>query len=164
MTMIPVTIVNHVAVDIAAAPDAVWRTILDEYVEVKKFRETHAVEPLDDPAAILGGYRLRLEKDGAAADERVVHITECDAASRRLSLFADYLSVPGGLQVFATYQAHAAAGSARYTLDCHTRMSIEAPIAGARETVAAAVAQMRTHFDTALIQYLGSVKTKLEGA
>lgn len=163
MTLIPVTIVNHVAVDIAAPSDAVWRAILDEYVEAKKFREHYTIEPLADPAAFLGGYRMLMEKDGAVVDERIVHITERDDAARRLSLLADYLSVPGGMQVFVTYQAHATANGARYTLDCHSRMGIEAPAGGTREEITAAVAALKAQIDPALIQYLESIKTRLEG-
>lgn len=162
--MIPVTIVNHVAVDIAAAPDAVWRAILEEYVEARKFREYYTLEPLTDPAAFLGGYRMRMEKDGAVVDERVVHITERDDEARRLSLLADYLSVPGGLQVFVTYQAHATANGARYTLDCHSRMGVEPPAGDARKGIAAAVAALKAQFDAPLAQYLASIKTRLEGA
>lgn len=164
MTMTPVTIVNHVAVDIAAAPDAVWRVILDEYVDAKKFRETYTVEPLVDPGAVLGGYGMWMKKAGEVVDERVVYITERDDASRRLSLFADYLSVAGGMQVFATYQAHTTVVGVRYTLDCHARLGIEAPASGSREEIAAAVAQMKAHFDTALVRYLDGIKTRLEGA
>lgn len=162
MSTFTATIVNHVAIDIAAAPDAVWRAIIHEYVGASKFGEQYAIEPIDDPIAVLGGYRMRLEKDGAVVDERVVHFTEHDDTERRLSLFADYLSVPDGLQVFATYQAHETRGGVRYTIDCHTRTSIEAPATGAREDIIAAVAKMKGHFDTALTQYLESTKASLE--
>src|SRR5262245_2874640 len=126
----PTTIVNHVTVDIKAEPEAVWRVILDEYVETKKFREQgYAIEPLDDPAFARGGYRMRLEKDGALIDERNCYFTERDDGAHRLSLFADYLSVPGGLQVYATYGVEPKGEGARYTIHCHSRMSVEAPSA-----------------------------------
>jgi hypothetical protein len=157
-----VTIVNHVAVDIAASPDAVWRAILDEYVEAKKFREVYAVKPIDDPAAVLGGYRMVAEQDGAVIDDRICHITERDNDARRLSLFADYLSVPGGMQVYATYHAQENGSAARYALDCHAHMSMEAPGAGSREEIATAIDGMKAQFDAALIGYLESVKTRLE--
>src|SRR4051812_3701744 len=73
---IKVTMINHVAIEIAASPDSVWQAILDDYVEAKKFREMGAIDPLDDPAATLGGYRLRFEQDGAVVDERIIHFTE----------------------------------------------------------------------------------------
>lgn len=163
-TMVPVTIVNHVALDIAASPDAVWRSILDEYVEAKKFREIYEVEPIDDPAAFLGGYRIRLVKDGAVVDDRIAQITERDETARRLSLFADYVSVPGGLQVYATYHAQDTGGRTRYALDCHARTSVETPDGGGRADVAAAAAEMSGHFDAALLDYLQGVKTRLEVA
>src|SRR5258705_11291524 len=97
---IAVTIVNHAAVDIAAAPETVWRAILDEYVEARKFREQgYRIEPLDDQASILGGYRMLLEKDGSLVDDRIAQFTERDDAARRLSIFADYLSTSGRMQV-----------------------------------------------------------------
>lgn len=163
MTMLPVTIVNHVAVDIAAAPDAVWRVIVEEYVGARKFGD-YAIQPIDDPAAVFGGYRMRLEKDGAVVDERVVHFTEHDDAARRLSLYADYVSVAGGARVFATYQAHEVASGTRYTVDCHTRIGVEAPAGNARAGIVAAADELKTHFDTALAQYLDSIKGRLEGA
>lgn len=158
-----VTIVNHVAIDIAASPDAVWQTILDEYVEAKKFREIgYALEPLDDPAAPIGGYRMRLEQDGAVVDDRICHFTERDDAAHRLSIFADYLSMPGGMTVHATYHAEAMAGGTRYRLDCHSTLGIEQPAGAGRAEVAAAVGEMKAQFDAALIAYVESIKTKLE--
>ena len=159
-----VTIVNHVAVDIAAPRDTVWKVILDEYVEAKKFREGgYSIEPLDDLAAAFGGYRMRLWKDGLMVDERVCHITERDENAHRLSLFADYLSVPTGMQVFATYHAQEAPGGTRYALDCHARMGIPAPAGGTKKDVAAMLTQMEKQFDAALLDYLGGVKKKIEG-
>jgi len=159
---IPTTIVNHVAIDIAASPDAVWRVILDEYVETKKFRELgYEITTIDDPGAPLGGYRMRLRKDGALADDRICHFSERDDRARRLSLYADYVFMPRPMQVFATYHAQPAAGGTRYALDCHTRMSVDIP-AGA--DVTASIAEMKTHFDTALVSYLQSIKTRLEAA
>lgn len=160
---LPVTIVNHVAIDIAATPDAVWGAILEDYIDGTKFGGAgYAVEPLDDPAAPLGGYRMRLTKDGAVVDDRIVHITERDDAARRLSLCADYLSVPGGLQVFATYQAREIAEGGRYTLDCHTRMTLEPPADGG--DIATAIAETKGQFDSALVPYFASFKARLEGA
>src|SRR3546814_11855524 len=71
----------------------------EEYGEAKKFRAFAKVAPLDDPAAIFGGYRMTVEKDGMAVDDRIVHIIERDEKARRLSLFANYLLFPGGLEV-----------------------------------------------------------------
>lgn len=158
---IRVTIVNHAAVDIAAPPAAVWQTILDEYIEAKKFREIgYAIEPLDDPATCLGGYRMRLEQDGAVIDERLCHVTERDEIAHRLSMFADYLA--GGMIVYATYHAEAAPGGTRYRLDCHSTLGIPQPAGAGRAEVAAAVAEMTAQFDAALTGYLESIKAKLE--
>jgi hypothetical protein len=160
---IKVTIVNHVAIYIAAAPAVVWRSIVEEYVEGRKFREMgNAIEPLNDPAAVLGGYRLRLEQDGTMIDDRICHITERDDVARRLSMYADYLLAPGGMQVYATYHAQSAAGGTRYALDCHARMSLEALSALAEADIAATLTSAKAHFDAALTTYLESVKARLE--
>jgi len=156
-----VTIVNHAAVDIAVAPAAVWQTILDEYIEAKKFREIgYAIEAIDDPAAHLGGYRMRFEQDGAVIDERICHVTERDDAAHRLSMYADYLA--GGMIVYATYHAETVPGGTRYRLDCHSTLGIAQPAGAGRAEVAAAVGDMSAQFGAALTGYLESIKAKLE--
>lgn len=156
-----VTIVNHAAVDIAISPAAVWQTILDEYIEAKKFRELgYAIEALDDPAAYLGGYHMRLEQDGAVVDERICHVTERDEAAHRLSMFADYLA--GGMIVYATYHADAAPGGTRYRLDCHATLGIAPPAGAGQAEIAATVGEMTAQFNAALNGYLESIKAKLE--
>ncbi len=158
---IPVSMVNHVAMDMAAAPDTVWRAILDDYVEAKKFRELGVIETIDDPAAVFGGYRMRFEQNGVV-DERIVHITERDEAARRLSAAADYLSVPGGMRVYATYHAQEIAGGTRYAIDCHTQLQIEAPAGDMHAGIAATLAEMTAGADTHLVAYLASIKARVE--
>jgi hypothetical protein len=158
---IPVTMVNHVAMDMAVAPDVVWHAILDDYVEAKKFREAGAIEPIDNPAAVFGGYRMRFERDGVV-DERIVHITERDEAARRLSAAADYLSVPGGMRVYATYHAREIAGGTRYAIDCHTQLYVEAPAGDINAGIAATLAEMTAGADTHLVAYLASIKARVE--
>lgn len=160
---IQVTIVNHVAVDIAASPEAVWQTILEEYIEAKKFREIgYTIEPLDEPAAYLGGYRMRFEQDGALLDDRICRVSERDEAEHRLSIFADYLSAPKGMVVYATYHAAKTSEGTRYHLDCHGTLGIDPPAGGGQAEVAATVAEMKTEFDTALAGYLNTIKARLE--
>lgn len=158
---IPVTMVNHVALDIAASPDLVWGAIVDDYIEAKKFREAGMIEPLDDPAALFGGYRMRIEQ-GGVVDERIVHITERDDAARRLSAAADYLSVPGGMRVYATYHAQAAGEGTRYAIDCHTQLTVDAPAGDVHAGVAAAIAEMTAGADAHLIAYLESIRARVE--
>lgn len=162
---ISVTIVNHLAADIAAEPDAVWTDILDTFVEARQWRaDGYVVERIDEPSAALGGYRMQLEQDGVAADQRIVHITERDDAARRLSLFVEFLSVPNDVLVYATYHAREAPRGARYTIDCHTRMDIERPVSGSRADVATAIDGLKNHFETHLTGYLERVKARLEPA
>ena len=152
-------IVNHVEVDIAAPSEAVWRTIVEEYVDAKKFRELgYVIEPLDHPGSLPGSYRMRLEQDNAIVDERDCYITEFDEHERRLSLYAEYLSAPNGMIVFATYHATDTPAGARYRLDCHSRLDIELD----HDDPALAVSAMQARFDDAMTDYLQSVKARLE--
>lgn len=162
-THLSVTIVNHAAIDISVPPDRLWRVILEQFFEAKRWRELgYSIEPLDDPAAVLGGYRMWMERDGKVVDNRVCHITEIAEAARRLSMFVDYLSEPGGAVVFVTYHAQEIAGATRYTMDCHTRLGIEAP-SSSEKTVAATLDAIKTNFDTHLAGYLSQTKARLEG-
>ncbi len=149
--------VNHVALDMAAPPAAVWQAILDDYVDAKKFREAGAVEPSRDPAAILGGYRIRIEHEGII-DERVVRITERDEEARRLSAVADYLSVPGGMRVFATYHAQEVAGGTRYAIDCHAELEVATPADRLAETLR----ELTSGADRHLLAYLETVRARVE--
>ncbi|WP_077035910.1 hypothetical protein [Pelomonas sp. KK5] len=163
-TSIPATIVNHVAIEIDAPPEAVWLAIQAAYVEARKFREAGAIEAVDDPATVLA-YRMRIG-EGAQLDERLVRITELDHAARRLSAHADYLTQPpGGMGVWACYHAqpHGAQGT-RYAIDCHARLGVEVAQGSDRAAIAAAVAAMKAAFDASLLAYLGQVKASLEGA
>lgn len=161
---LPVTIVNHVAIDIAATPDTLWRAILEDYIGGTKFSSSgYVIDPLDEPQTPLGGYRMRLSKDGAVVDDRVVRVTERDDADRRLSIHADYLSIPGGFQVYVTYQAQPTADGCRYLLDCHTQMTLEPPDGDLRAGMAREIAKTKAEFDAALMPYFAKVKKKLEG-
>jgi hypothetical protein len=160
-TYVPATMVNHVAIDIAASPDAVWRTIIDLYVSPKPSAQV-AITPLAEPGYPLGGYRMRSGKDGAI-DERVVQITERDEKARRLSLTADYLSMPGGLQVYATYQAQEWVGGTRFTIDCHSLVGLEAPADGPA-AIAATLAADKAQADAYLLYFLDRAKARLEAS
>lgn len=157
---VSVTMVNHVGIDIAASPGTVWRAILDDYVEARKFRESGAITPFDDDAAIFGGYRIRIEQDGVI-DERIVRITERDELNRRLSVTADYLSAPGGMRVYATYHARSATGGSTYAIDCHTQLNV-VPSDDSKAGIARTLGEMAAGADAHLLAYLGGVKTRLE--
>jgi hypothetical protein len=162
-TPVSITFVNHLSVDIAVPADVVWREIVDSFVEARRWRETgYAIEPIDDRAAVLGGYRMRLERDDAATDERVVRVTERDDVERRLSLFVDFSSAPDGLVVHATYGARAMGAGARYTIDCYTQMGIRPAGTGSAADIAAAIDEMKNHSGKYLTDYLGGVKSRLE--
>ncbi len=161
---IPVTIVNHVALDIACAPEIVWDALLADYVEARKFSAIgYSIEPLQDRTAYLGAYTLRFEKDGALLDHRICRVTELNRSERRLSMAADYLCVPGGMTVRATYQAQEGPAGARLAIDCHADLAMEWAAAGTREELAAAVETITAQYDAGLIGYLESVKATLEG-
>jgi hypothetical protein len=160
---VAVTIVNHVSRDIAATQEAVWEIIVDEYVEAAKFRELgYTLEPLTDPGAVLGGYRMRLEKDGALIDDRICRITELDESARRLSLYSINLNADDGMVVYATYHSEKTTAGARYAIDCHSTLGVEPAGDGGRADIAAAVVQLKAQFDAALVGYLEGNKKRLE--
>lgn len=162
--VIQTTVVNHLMIDIEAAPELVWNHIVETFAEARKWRaDGYMVEAIDDISAILGGYRMRLERSGEATDERVVHVTERDGTARRLSLRVDFVSVPHGVTVYATYHAQQAADGTRYAIDCHTRMGFAVPVIDTRAHLASAVDAMKTHSDTYLNSYLARIKAELEG-
>lgn len=160
---IPATIVNHVAIDIAAAADAVWGAIIEEIVEAKGFRAVGTVMPLDGPAAPLGGLRLHLHDADGSLDERIVHFTERDDAARRLSIFADFLSVPGGMKVYASYHAQETPDGARFAIDCHASVEIDVPVEATGAYVAAMIAEQTANYDEALAANLQKVRKQLQG-
>jgi hypothetical protein len=160
---IMVTTVHHVSIDIAASATAVWQGILQDYVEVLKFGD-YSIERLEEPGALLGAYRMRLERDGSVVDDRIVEITERNDECRRLSLFGNYLSVPGGLHVFATYSAHEIESGARYVIDCHARTAVDMGADDTRETLAAGIASMKEQADASLLEYLERAKARTEAA
>lgn len=160
---VSVTVVNHVAIDIACPVERVWRSILEDYLEAQKFREAgYAIERLDDPVYFRGGYRMRLEVDGAVIDERNCCVTEFDEDARRLSLYANYLTAPNGMKVHATYQAHGNGAGTRYSLDSYSSFDLDLPTEDGETDIGAAVAKLKTHFDAALVSYLQSVQERLQ--
>ena len=160
---VPVTIINRVSIDIACPPARVWEVILEDYLAACKFAEAgYAIERLDGPSYFRGGYRMRLEADGAVVDERICCVTEFDAAARRLSLYADYLAAAEGMNVHATYQALERGTGTRFSLDSYSRLSLELPTEDGETDIRMAVTKLETQFDAALASYLKGVKARLE--
>jgi hypothetical protein len=155
------TIVNHVARYIPVSPDVVWSGILEEYVDARKFRELgYTIDAIDDPAAIDGSYRMRLEQNGVLVDDRICRITELDPVRRRLSIFGDCLT--NGMIVYVTYHAGGSADGTTYMIDCHSNLFLDLPENADREEVRKAVDRLQSQFDDALTGYLDSVGTKHE--
>ncbi len=75
---------------------------------------------------------------------------------------ADYLSVPGGMTVHASYQAQADGANARFAIDCFSTLGIDPPGDESQAAVAEAVATMSAQYETALLGYLQSFKAALE--
>lgn len=160
--MVRITIVNHLAQDIATTPDAIWRTILDEYVEALKFRDLgYEIVPLDDPAAVLGGYRMLYRENGAIVADTSCIFTERDEGAQRLSIFSDNRSAANKMVVYVTYRAVATNDGACYEIDCHS--SLDIPLDETPGATAKSVAEMKIQFDDALGGYLARIKGKLEG-
>jgi hypothetical protein len=163
-----ITVVNHNAVDIGRPAAAVWRDIVETYVDARKFSsQGHVIEPLqDDPAAYLGGYRMTLrDKAGAVVDDRVCRITERDEAAMRLSLCAEYF-VPAEMKLIvnASYQATPIANGSRYTLDAYSMMDVALPSSAADPSVRQIAEQFQGGSAGYLDAFLKSVKDRLESA
>lgn len=156
----PVTIINHVSVEMPASPVAVWARICSDYLVGDGFKSAgFAVQPLDDPSAVFGGYRLRLERDGSV-DERRCYVSELDQEAKRLSLFVDFLSVPGGFTVCVTYQARETATGTCFVLDSHTRTTVTPPPAWNGD-LQAVVAELTGAWDAALRSHLEGLRKTL---
>jgi hypothetical protein len=163
MISLRVTVVNHEQIELAVAPAAVWTMLVDEYAAGKGFaRAGYVIDPLDDPSLTLGGYAMRLERDGLL-DERLCRVTERDDAAMRLSLHADYLSAGANNMVtYATYRATPAGDGTLYSLDCHSTLDHAVADGGSREEIATSVAALRTLFDQAVAANLARLKAQLE--
>lgn len=161
-----VTIVNHAGVDIARPAEVVWRDIVETYVAGGKFAvQGYAIEPLmDDPAALLGGYRMTLRGEGGTlVDERVCRITERDDRAMRLSLCADYLAPQAmGLIVHASYQAVPTAVGSRYELHAYSTLNLARPAGDAKAELAQVVGNFERQSAEHLDGFLRGVKARLE--
>jgi len=156
------TIVNHAGIDLACSVDSAWAAVLDAYVSGAKFREQgYRLDPLDEPTARHGGYRMVLENAGGIVDERVCAVTERDETARRLSLRADYRSIPGGLVVYATYQVSACPVGAHFSIDCHADFGCLPVGDGA---MAAELDALTARSEAGLRDFLVDFKSKLEGS
>lgn len=161
--VIPATIVNHAMIAIAATPASVWEVILEQFVDVERLGEFGVVTPLDDHTAPLGGYHMQLDLGEGKTDRRIVRITEYDPVELRLSLFADFLSVPGGMKAYITYHAQSVAEGARFAVDCHLRLQLDVPDGATRADVVDMIAEKTASGDEQLAQHMKAVRSRLEG-
>lgn len=155
-----VGLTNHVSMQFDVPADRIWQDIYENYVEAKSFKDAaYVIEPLNDPAAFRGGYRMTLSQDGAIVDEREVYLLEIDEGNRRLSAFVRYFSPSAsGLEVTACYQAVPEEQGCRYLLDCWTWISLDA----SEVDVATQVLQLEQEYDEALVLRMAALKEKLE--
>lgn len=165
MTVHRVTIVNHCTIDIACPSSHLWAALTDDYVDGGGFaRAGYRIDPLDESALVLGGYRMRFESE-TLVDERVCRITERDEDAMRLSLRADYLSTQArGMVVYATYQAVPDGEGALYRIDCHATLDLEAEASASREEIARSIATLRDHFQDGLAGKAADLKARIEAA
>jgi len=165
VTVHRVTIVNHYTIDIACPPSHLWTVLTEDYCGGGGFaRAGYRIDPLDDPALVLGGYRMRLAS-GVLVDERICRITERDEDVMRLSLQAEYLSVQAqGMVVYATYQAVPEGGGVRYRLDCHATLDLEAEAGASREEIARSIATLHDHFQNGIAGKAAELKARIEAA
>ncbi len=163
MTIHRVVIVNHCAIDIACPPSHLWAALTDDYVDGGGFaRAGYRIDPLDEPALVLGGYRMRFESE-ALVDERICRITERDEDVMRLSLQANYLSAAAnGMVVYASYQAVPTGNGVLYRLDCHTTLGLEARDDASREEIAQSIATLHDQFRDGIVAKAADLKARLE--
>ena len=155
MPSVSATIVNLVSIEVDCPADVLWRYVLEEYRDGRKFsRNGYVVVPEEFAGYPLGSYRIRRGTGDTIEDNRLCHRTELDADERRLSMLADYLSVPGGMAVYATYEVQKAAGGSRFVLTSHSTVEVPDP---------ALIATYKVQFEAGLLAYLNETKTRLEG-
>ncbi len=162
---VAVTIVNHVSIEIDCDARRVWNDIIEYYERGRKFADLgYAVTPLsDDPAALLGGYRI-VGRIGDVEDERICRITERDDEAMRLSVRADYLAPSMmGLLVHATYQAVPTPSGTRYDVHAYSTMRFPFETKEEKAALAATAAQMREQGGAFIEDSLRVVKARLEG-
>jgi hypothetical protein len=162
-----VTSISHVQQEIACSPEILYQYILATYVQGDKFSEQNYLTvplPETDLAGFRGGYSVTLKNDrGELVDHRICRITERDDDSRRVSLRAEYL-LPAAHRaiIHATYQAVPSSKGARYQLDAHADMNLEAPADSSRASMAEIVSGYEKQAADYLRAYLGQVKVTLE--
>lgn len=158
-----VTIVNHCSMAVDRSPERVWAALDSGFYAGGNFaRAGYKVEPLNEPALPLGGYRLWREQ-GGSIDERICGITERDASAMRISMRADYLSRDAkNMIVLATYRAESAGETAVFLLDCHSTLDFEVAANASREDVMREVAELRDHFDQGIAQGMARMKAWIE--
>ncbi|MCW6536910.1 hypothetical protein [Sphingomonas lycopersici] len=158
--IVAVTIVSHAALQIAAPADAVWQAILNNLLQPDTWQMAgYGFVSLHDVAVPLGGYRLAKEEEGQVVDERIVHVTECDARARRLSLFSDHLSERNGLSAYATYHAREMPTGTCCAIDCHTRVGVEIL---KNADIISLISELRGQSEAHLNDYLAHLKCALE--
>ena len=156
----PVTVVSHVAVNIEVPPDVLWKTISSDLLSLEAWRNAgYGVASLSDAAVPLGGYRLTKKAGQNVVDERIVHVIERDEQARRLSLFSEHLSEPGGLSVHATYHVRDTPSGASCAIDCHTRIGLQI---AEEADVPGLIGDMREQSEAHLLAYLERVRLTLE--
>lgn len=159
--------VNHVGIDIDCSIDTVWAAILELRTGSLFSTIGATVEPIvDDPTAVLGGYRVSIsDPAGAVLDERLCIVSECDDASHRLSIYATWLGPnKAGVTARVCYEAIEMPDGARYEIHCHVSQPVAIPDAEAREVLAARLETERTESDSFLRIALETTKAQLEEA
>lgn len=160
-----VTVVNHCSIVIDRSPESTWAALDEEYGAGKGFaRAGYKLEPLNEPAFPLGGYRVWREQS-EGIDERICGITEREASAMRISMRADYLSPDArNMTVFTTFRAARAGQTAEFHLDCHSTLDLDVGANPSREDVARAAAQLRDQFDRGIAEGMSRLKTRIEAA
>jgi hypothetical protein len=155
---------HHVRVRFDCAIDVIWDNIVSGFGQGQRFeRQGFRVEQvLDDPRAVLGGYRMWRE-DGDDPDERLTFVTERDHEARRFSLCTWYLGADArDAVVHATYAAVENVQGNWYQIDCHATQDLPLKSDASNDEAIAAIEKSKSETDRYLRKALEDQKLELE--
>jgi pimeloyl-ACP methyl ester carboxylesterase len=157
------TRVVHCSIEIARPASVVWKWIRNDIAEAQHYlRLGYRIDPLDDPAACVKAYRLRLESPGMN-DEIRAEITELDEKVMRLSMFAEFSSPQAkGLVAYVTYQSAASGTGSLLKMDCHAAFDLDVDEHASADHIARNAEAGRQYYERDTSEWFAEVKSRLE--
>ena len=163
MSKLRATRVVHCSIEIARPASVVWKWIRTDIAEAQHYlRLGYRIDPLDDPAACVKAYRLRLESP-EMNDEIRAEVTELNEEAMRLSMFAEFSSAQAkGLVAYVTYQAVASGTGSLLKMDCHAAFDLDMDEHASREEIASSAETGRQYYERDTSEWFVDVKARLE--